>query len=89
MIFVNIFLEYDDVMNQQRTSIYNLRKTVLEGKDIERTTLDMLGEVTSAILDNFADVETKPEDWDLNGLNTALAQQFGIQVDFGERGLDR
>ena len=77
-------LEYDDVMNQQRTSIYNLRREVLEGKDIERTTLDMLGDVTSVILDNFADVETKPENWDLSGLNTALAQQFGIQIKFGD-----
>ena len=80
-------LEYDDVMNQQRTSIYNLRREVLERKDVERTTLDMLGDVTSVILDNFADTETKPENWDFAGLNTALAQQFGIQLVFKDERL--
>ena len=80
-------LEYDDVMNQQRTSIYNLRREVLERKDVERTTLDMLGDVTSVILDNFADTETKPEDWDFAGLNTALTQQFGIQLVFKDERL--
>ena len=80
-------LEYDDVMNQQRTSIYNLRRWVLEGRGIERIVLDMLGEVTSVILDNFANEETKPEHWDLEGLNTALAQQFGIHIAFSEDSL--
>ena len=73
-------LEYDDVMNQQRTSIYRLRKEVLEGENVESTTLDMLGETTSLILDTFANEQTKSEEWDLNGLNTALVQQFGIHV---------
>ncbi len=74
-------LEYDDVMNQQRTFIYNLRRNILQGNDIERTTLDMLGEVTSTILDTFAHDEAKPENWNLVGLKTALIQQFGLQWD--------
>ena len=80
-------LEYDDVMNQQRSSIYRLRRKILEGEDVEPTLLDMLGEVTSTILDNFAAKGEKPEGWDLNGLNTALSQQFGIQVDFSSQDL--
>ena len=74
-------LEYDDVMNQQRTSIYSLRKEVLEGTHIDRIILDMLGEVTSFILDNFANEQVKPESWDLHSLNANLTQQFGIQLD--------
>lgn len=79
-------LDYDDVMNQQRTAIYNLRKEVLRGTDLERMTLDMLGDATSDVLDLFAHENQRSEDWDLEGLNVALAKQFGISLDLGERG---
>jgi preprotein translocase subunit SecA len=74
-------LEYDDVMNQQRTAIYGMRKQILKGDDIETTVLDMLSEITSAILDAFVPVDAKRDDWDLDGLNTALQRQFGISLD--------
>ena len=33
LIFVNILLEYDDVLNQQRIVIYRIRRDVLEGDE--------------------------------------------------------
>ncbi|MGZ3745866.1 MAG: preprotein translocase subunit SecA [Pseudobdellovibrionaceae bacterium] len=74
-------IDYDDVMNKQRTVIYRMRRQVLEGNDVERTILDFLGDVTSSILDAHVPVEGKKEEWNLEGLNTALAQQFGIRLD--------
>lgn len=78
-------LEYDDVMNQQRHGIYTLRRHVLEGNNLERTILDWLGDVTSDMLDIFAGENMKPEQWDLDGLNTALERQFGLNIEFGPR----
>lgn len=76
-------LDYDDVMNQQRSSIYGMRRRVLEGgEQVEQITKDMMGDVTSDILDLFADEKIKPQDWNLDGLNLALAQQFGINPEF-------
>ena len=46
-------LDYDNVMNLQRQAIYKMRRNILEGKDIERTVLDMLGDVTSVTLDTY------------------------------------
>ncbi|MGE3759302.1 MAG: preprotein translocase subunit SecA, partial [Pseudobdellovibrionaceae bacterium] len=77
-------LEYDDVMNQQRTAIYKMRRQILEGKDLEQTFKDMMADVTSALLDTFVPEKAKPEDYDLNGLNTGLQQQFGLHIDFME-----
>lgn len=74
-------LEYDDVMNQQRTAIYKMRRKVLEGQDIDRTVLDMLGDVTSLLLDTFVPLDRKKEDWNLDGLNNALSIQFGFKLD--------
>lgn len=79
-------LEYDDVMNQQRHGVYGLRRKILEGENIERTFLDWLGDVTSNILDVFASENKKPEEWDLDGMNTALQKQFGLHIKFGDRG---
>ncbi len=73
-------LEYDDVMNKQRTVIYGTRREVLKGEGIDRIILDMLGDVTSNILDQFAPESEKPAGWDFQGLQVALNQQFGIQA---------
>ncbi len=79
-------LEYDDVMNQQRTAIYTWRRQVLGGENLERMILDDLGDVTSQILDTFANENMKVQSWDLEGMNTALSQQFGLHIDFGDPG---
>ncbi len=75
-------LEYDDVMNKQRTVVYGLRKKVLNGKeeDLDKTMLDMLSDTTSNILDQFADEKIKSHEWDLKGLQIQLQQQFGVTL---------
>lgn len=79
-------IDYDDVMNQQRQAIYGMRRDILEGKGVDRTVLDMLGDVTSSVLDGFVPENSKVDDWDLKGLNTALLQQFGFAVEFEKQG---
>ncbi len=74
-------LDFDDVMNLQRSAIYKMRRQILEGKDIERNILDMLGDVVSVILDHNIPEGSKKSDWNLDGLNTALMEQFGFQID--------
>jgi preprotein translocase subunit SecA len=55
----------------------------LEGNDVERTILDFLGDITSGLLDTHIPEMGKKEEWNLEALNTALSQQFGIRLDFG------
>jgi preprotein translocase subunit SecA len=74
-------LEYDDVMNQQRTAIYGLRRQILKGENIETTVLDMLSEITSGLLDTFVPMDAKRDNWNMEGLNIALQRQFGISLD--------
>ncbi len=73
-------LDYDNVMNSQRHIIYGLRRKILVGDQVERTFLDMLGDVTSDILDLYLAENARKEDWNVEGLNTALLQQFGIKL---------
>jgi preprotein translocase subunit SecA len=74
-------LDYDNVMNQQRNAIYKMRRQILEGQQIERSLLDMLGDVVSVLLDTHMPQDGKSSDWNLEGLNTALMAQFGFKID--------
>jgi preprotein translocase subunit SecA len=74
-------MDYDTVMNQQRQAIYGMRRRVLEGKEIERTVLDMLGDVVSNIVDTYIPEDGKKDQWNLEGLNNSLAQTFGFKLD--------
>ncbi|MBX2996796.1 MAG: preprotein translocase subunit SecA [Bdellovibrionaceae bacterium] len=75
-------LDYDNVMNQQRTIIYGMRKKILNSEDVERQYLDNLGEVVSMILDTHTPADAKKDTWNLEALNNALGQQFGLKIDF-------
>jgi preprotein translocase subunit SecA len=75
-------LDYDNVMNQQRSIIYGMRRQILEGQNVDRLILDMLGDVTSEVLDAAIPPGSKKEQWNLEGLNNSLTQQFGLRMDF-------
>ena len=69
-------LEYDDVLNKQRTIIYNERDKVLEGVDIHSEVMDMLHDYISRICIEYID-DTKPSyEWDLETLNKALEDKL-------------
>lgn len=74
-------LDYDNVMNLQRNAIYKMRRKILEGEQIERSLLDMLGDVVSVILDTHLPQDSRPQDWNLEELQTALMAQFGLKIE--------
>ncbi|HVL31475.1 MAG TPA: preprotein translocase subunit SecA [Solirubrobacteraceae bacterium] len=68
-------LEYDDVMNEQRRIVYRYRNEVLEGKDMSATVREEIGNVVERIVAEYTPTDFI-EDWDLDGLFTALADIF-------------
>ncbi len=74
-------LDYDDVMNQQRTAIYTLRRKILRMESLERMILDYLGSVTSDLLDSFVNENVKKEHWDLSSLSRSLFKSFGVSLE--------
>ena len=79
-------IDYDDVMNKQRKTIYSLRRQILDGDNIETILKEYLGEVTSLLLDQYAPESKQQKDWDLEGLNAALYQQFGTSLPEEDKG---
>lgn len=76
----NLF-DYDNVMNIQRNAIYQMRRNVLEGNEISTTILEMLGEVTSNIIDMNLPEGAPRDQWNIEGLSVSLSQVFGIRLD--------
>jgi preprotein translocase subunit SecA len=78
-------LEYDDVMNEQRRVIYAYRDEVLEGKSIGEEARREVTNVIERTIDEYTPGDFM-EDWDLDGLFTALGQFFPL--DLGDEDLD-
>ena len=75
-------IEYDDVMNQQRKNIYQMRREILEGKEVKELFIDMLSDVVSNLLDTYVPEKAKVEHWNTEGLNNSLSLLFGFKLNF-------
>jgi preprotein translocase subunit SecA len=73
-------LKYDEVMNQQRKVIYEERRRILEGENLQQQAHDMLVDVIAAYV-NGATAEGYAEDWDLEQLWEALKTLYPVKID--------
>jgi preprotein translocase subunit SecA len=73
-------LKYDEVMNQQRKVIYEERRRILEGENLQEQSHDMLVDVVKAYVDG-ATAEGYAEDWDLDKLWEALEALYPVGID--------
>ncbi|MBP7705835.1 MAG: preprotein translocase subunit SecA [Candidatus Aminicenantes bacterium] len=74
-------LEYDDVMNKQRETIYGQRRKILHGEDQREYFLGLVDNLVDWMLDTHANKEASPEDWDREGLRQAVMAQFGLDIE--------
>jgi preprotein translocase subunit SecA len=75
-------LEYDDVMNQQREVVYSLRLFALErGEQLKAEATRMVDQAVERVATLMLADAGKPEEYDREGLRSALLQQFLVQAD--------
>ncbi|MEA9598704.1 preprotein translocase subunit SecA [Polynucleobacter sp. AP-Sanab-80-C2] len=74
-------LEYDDVANDQRKETYRLRNEVLESQDIGELIANLREDVLRSVCSFYVPLESMEEQWDLLGLENALANEWGLAVD--------
>ncbi|CCH76023.1 translocase binding subunit (ATPase) [Nostocoides japonicum T1-X7] len=72
-------LKYDDVLNRQRTVIYEQRRQVLEGADLHEQARHFVNDVIGGYIDAET-AEGYPEDWNLDRLWTALKSLYPVSV---------
>ena len=80
-------LEYDDVMNKQRESVYTLRREILEGKvhlteeevvDTRDYALALAEEILEDQVERFAGEKLDVEEWDIPALIRETSRVFGL-----------
>jgi preprotein translocase subunit SecA len=73
-------LEYDDVSNDQRKVIYQQRNELLETEDISETITAMRQSVIADVFRTYVPAESVEEQWDMEGLERALATELQINA---------
>ena len=71
-------LKYDDVMNKQRTVIYEQRRRVLEGEDLSEEVGLWIDEVIERTVDQYTTGEFE-EEWDLEALCQAMVDLYATR----------
>ena len=73
-------LEYDDVANEQRKIIYQRRNELMEIDDISDVLTDMRTTVVNQFINNYIPPGSIDDQWDVEGLETALSSEFGVKL---------
>jgi len=87
-------LKYDDVLNKQRTVIYEQRRRVLEGEDLSEEVMLWIDEVIERAVAQYTEGEFS-EEWDLEALCKAMEDLYATEEPItpdelrAEVGLDR
>jgi preprotein translocase subunit SecA len=75
-------LEYDDVMNQQREVIYDMRLFALEGgEDLKGEIWEMVEHALRQTFAEYVPEDQRSEDWDLAGLRNKLVLDYFLVID--------
>ena len=74
-------LEYDDVANDQRSVIYQLRSDILDAESIGEMIDGISQEVIQELVAQYIEPESMEETWDLDGLQQALINDYMIDID--------
>jgi preprotein translocase subunit SecA len=73
-------LEYDDVMNRQRESIYGWRREVLGAESLVEEVKEIAEGLAIDIVEERCPTSEAVDKWDLSGLREAIFKQFQIQL---------
>jgi preprotein translocase subunit SecA len=73
-------LKYDEVMNGQREVIYGERRKILEGGDLKDEVLGFVADVVSATVAAYCPADAFAEEWDREGLTTALLEIYPVSM---------
>ncbi len=73
-------LEYDNVMDKQRRSIYEHRSRILQGKAIEEELLGFIEDYVDMLLEEYVPENQHQETWNFEGIKTELLNSLGLNI---------
>ncbi|HXX80948.1 MAG TPA: SEC-C metal-binding domain-containing protein, partial [Thermodesulfovibrionales bacterium] len=81
-------LEYDDIMNKQRSEIYSFRREILQGEDLKEKIFELIDDTVEEVLQIYCPEERHPEEWDMKGLKDAFYGVFSLSLNASPVGID-
>jgi preprotein translocase subunit SecA len=73
-------LEYDDVMNKQRETIYAIRRSALEGQDQREFVIEKAENVALDLVDTYCPQAQHPGQWNTTQFLAEIHAQFGVDA---------
>ncbi len=74
-------LEYDDVAGDQRKVVYEQRNELMSSDDVSDAIESMREDVLTGVIDSYIPPQSLEEQWDIPGLQAALSEEFGLELD--------
>ncbi len=74
-------IDYDDVMNRQRTEIYGFRREILSGgENLRERIRAMMEDAVDSLLDVYCPEDKHATEWDIKGLKEAFYGIFAVSA---------
>ncbi|HAS3560265.1 TPA: preprotein translocase subunit SecA [Vibrio cholerae] len=73
-------LEYDDVANDQRKVVYELRDELMSADDISDMIAQNREDVLNAVMDEYIPAQSLEDMWDIKGLEERLKNDFDLPL---------
>src|SRR5687767_3694648 len=74
-------LQYDDVMNKQRETIYGLRRQLMEEPDQRDYVLGVARDLLSDLVKQYISTDVAPDDWDVENFKVQLHSTYAFDAD--------
>jgi preprotein translocase subunit SecA len=74
-------LEYDNVMNKQRETVYGMRKEMMGNEDMKERIVEMVEEFCEEFVNECAPEKVYPEEWDIASLKNRIFETFFLHFD--------
>ncbi len=74
-------LEYDDVMNQQRSVVYGYRRQILGQEGLRDMVSGFMEDMAEEVGFTYVDEKSHPDEWDKKAIKDAVYKQFDVQLD--------
>jgi len=74
-------LDYDNVMNKQRETVYGMRKEIINDEEMKERVVEMVDERLEGYVDEYAPEKVYPEEWDVSSLKNRIYETFFFHID--------
>ncbi|HUO78121.1 MAG TPA: preprotein translocase subunit SecA, partial [Thermodesulfovibrionales bacterium] len=81
-------LEYDDIMNKQRSEIYSFRREILQGEGLKEKIFQLIDDTVDEVLQIYCPEERHTEEWDMKGLKDSLYGIFSLSLNASPAGIE-